>query len=454
MGVFKIFIIVFTLLFPVSLLAKDKGVAKVLVAKGSAFNVDTKKKLKKGQWIQEGTKILTKSRSFVKLLFIDKSKMSLGPNSQMVVNKFPKKKAGIITLMKGQLRSQVTKNYMDMDKSKSKLFIKTKTAAMGVRGTDFQVNYNPRNRNTSLITFEGAVALGAIKNVKRRFNHNNLEKIVSSPTSVMVRQGQYSGIVPKLNSKPSSPVKVNTKQLKSLEKNDGSIFGDNDKSKKEKKTAVRSIIPPGAGGEEFSGASKEEVISNIAQADPNAVKEIKQEIAIAKPQEQDAGLDIPEQKAPVVIVDTKTGFPIQAPKGAPLDMNGEPVFEESIVKIDPKTGELDFGDKELTDDGTMKAKPKPARTIASTNPDGSPADTPELPPVEDKPLEPVIIIGTTPDAPTIDPIQIEPTPTFDSTITKKLLDDRTTSIQDTQEDQTTTVIQKRSRVKLRFNVQD
>lgn len=89
--------------------------------------------------------------------------MNLGPNSQMVINAFPKKEAGIITLVKGQIRSQVTKDYMEMeDKSKSKLYIKTKTAAMGIRGTDFQVNFNPQNQNTSLITFEGKVAMATL----------------------------------------------------------------------------------------------------------------------------------------------------------------------------------------------------------------------------------------------------------------------------------------------------
>ena len=58
----------------------------------------------------------------------------------MVVASFTKKKAGILNLIKGKLRSKVTKDYMNMsDKEKSKLFIVTKTAAMGVRGTEFQV---------------------------------------------------------------------------------------------------------------------------------------------------------------------------------------------------------------------------------------------------------------------------------------------------------------------------
>ena len=42
------------------------------------------------------------------------------------------------------------------------MFIKTKTAAMGVRGTDFTSIYNPSLQNTSVVTFEGDVRLAKI----------------------------------------------------------------------------------------------------------------------------------------------------------------------------------------------------------------------------------------------------------------------------------------------------
>lgn len=119
-----------------AILAED--VAKVVLLKGQV-----KAKLSNGSVVDvvadqiflEGAVLQTAEKSFVKLIFIDKSQMNLGPNSQMVINSFPKKRPGIITLVKGQIRSQVTKDYMEMDdKNKSKLYIKTKTAAMGIRG--------------------------------------------------------------------------------------------------------------------------------------------------------------------------------------------------------------------------------------------------------------------------------------------------------------------------------
>ena len=39
------------------------------------------------------------------------------------------------------------------------MIVKTRSAVMGVRGTKFQATYNPANKNTSLITVEGKVAM-------------------------------------------------------------------------------------------------------------------------------------------------------------------------------------------------------------------------------------------------------------------------------------------------------
>jgi hypothetical protein len=140
--------------------AAEGDVAKVIILKGSVkvkLKDNTVKTLKKGDWVPEGAQVKTEAKSFVKLLFIDKSQMNLGPNSQMIINKFPKKKAGIITLMKGSLRSKVSKDYMQMDKTGEKLYIKTKTAAMGVRGTDFEVGFIDGVTTTNL--YEGSLVI-------------------------------------------------------------------------------------------------------------------------------------------------------------------------------------------------------------------------------------------------------------------------------------------------------
>ena len=79
--------------------------------------------LEKDLSLPEGSIIKTSDKSFVKLVFIDESTMSVGVNSIVKITSFSKDNAGILTLVRGQIRSKVTKDYMEMeDKNKSKLF--------------------------------------------------------------------------------------------------------------------------------------------------------------------------------------------------------------------------------------------------------------------------------------------------------------------------------------------
>lgn len=394
----KFKILLFTLIFSLgtSALAASKGVAKVIKARGKVFEVNSKKKLKKGDWIKEGAEILTKNRSFIKLLFIDKSKMSLGPNSQMVVTKFPKKKAGIISLMKGQLRSQVTKNYMQMsDKDKSKLFIKTKTAAMGVRGTDFQVNFNVRNQNTSLITFEGAVAMGAIGDLRKGLSQKRLESIVSSPTAVMVRRGQFSGVMPNVDTKPLAPIKLNKKQLKALESNDGSKTSSTSKKGKPAKLATRSILPPGVEGEEFAGAGKKEILEEMAKIDGGLSTidldengddtNIESQDYAGNTKLNDGGL-----------IDTENVLYIAPPKDAAIDpITKEPIIPLHFGKINPVTGLYENDYYKLDHKGDWTALPQEKDRSPASDDEKPLAPPPPPPPLEPPPQ----------DAPQFDPLE-------------------------------------------------
>lgn len=249
----------FNLLFAVFFIssvysADSPNVAKVIILKGQVEELRlglNPIRLKKGDWVKEGSLLRAGDRSFVKLLFIDKSQMNLGANSEVNIMEFPKNKAGIINLIKGKVRSKVTKNYMDIDESGSKLFIKTKTAAMGVRGTDFQVIYNPRNSVTSLVTFEGTVAMTKIDSALKesQINQRMLEANLNRKEAVLVRQGQYSGSLPN-QSRVSEPVKISPSQLESLKNLDPSVSDSGEEKRKpasvETKTKiVRSIVPKG-----------------------------------------------------------------------------------------------------------------------------------------------------------------------------------------------------------------
>src|SRR5690606_31022450 len=151
-------LIFFILLSIASAWAEEQKVAVVKLLKGEVdvLNMGKTTKLKAEDWVEAGAVVKTAEKSFVKLVFIDKSQMNIGPNSEMKIESFSGKDAGVIDLVKGKIRSQVTKDYLQMkDKDRSKLFIKTENAVMGVRGTDFMISTN--GKNTSVVLFEGEV---------------------------------------------------------------------------------------------------------------------------------------------------------------------------------------------------------------------------------------------------------------------------------------------------------
>lgn len=313
-----------------SAMADDSGVAKVIVMRGlvkAKLANGTIIDVKADQSIPEGALLQTAEKSFVKLIFIDKSQMNLGPNSQMIINSFPKKEAGIITLVKGQIRSQVTKDYMDIDdKTKSKLYIKTKTAAMGIRGTDFQVNYNAENQNSVLITFEGKVAMANIDKGQReeKFDQSKLEKVVSSEKAVMVEHGQISAVNLNVSERAMTPTLLGAKQIDALKENETGLKESTDGDKKQ----YRNPLPPGADSSLFSNATPVETTKDKEQkskVDPNGFFNAK----------------TGEYKLPAgSIVDLNTVNIVPPPANAVFDPNTNTyVVPESYGKVDKNTGE-------------------------------------------------------------------------------------------------------------------
>ena len=310
-----------------------KGMVKAKLVSGEIIDV------KVDQSLPEGAVLQTAEKSFAKLLFVDKSNMVLGPNSQMVINSFPKKEAGIITLVKGQIRSQVTKDYMEMDdKSKSKLYIKTKTAAMGIRGTDFQVNFNPENHNTSLITFEGKVAMASIEKGAPVVDRSALERTVSSDKAVLVEHGQISAVNLNVAARAMLPTKLGLKQIQALEANETGVKEGVAEDKKQ----YKNPIPPGADGAAFSNASPE-LAAELKKISPIAATELaKKSIEVDTSNPNGYFNDkTGEYKMPAgSIIDLNTVNIIPPPVNAVYDANTNTyVVPETYGKIDKVTGE-------------------------------------------------------------------------------------------------------------------
>ena len=104
-----------------------------------------------GAAIYVGDVIATGSGSFVKSRFPDGSEVGLGPSSSVKVDQGCVYKKSMLQLLKGYIRSQVI--------SGNDYHVRTESAALGVRGTDFTVEYEEVNgcAITTIYVFEGIV---------------------------------------------------------------------------------------------------------------------------------------------------------------------------------------------------------------------------------------------------------------------------------------------------------
>lgn len=243
----------FISLLPAFCFAETKGpfIAEVVRIRGEATQLSpgahSARAVAIGDKFVEDTSIVTGAKSFLKIRFVDSSEMNVGPESKIVIAEMKKEAPGVISLLKGRIRTEVKKEAEAP--SANKFYIKTRTAAMGVRGTDFQTIYNPENKMTSLLTYKGEVAMArvdektyekleGVEEPTKEISRNEvtkdvevvevpgkkvdevkeLDKLLKSNQTVLVPPGQNSFASESLK-KASLPVKISPVQLEVLYKN-------------------------------------------------------------------------------------------------------------------------------------------------------------------------------------------------------------------------------------------
>jgi hypothetical protein len=238
----------FFLLALVSSSAMAQDGATVIVLRGSAHTASGKE-LHLKDAVPPGTEITTEAKSYVKLLFADQTQMNIGPSSKLKLERTRPGEASLVNLVAGQLRAKVTKDPLNgLDGNpKDKMVIKTRSAAMGIRGTDFNVSFNPKNQITSLITFEGNVAIVQISGTQDAAAALRLENRLQHVTA-----GLYSGAQPGLT-QASVPVKISPVQLAALAKNEA--FKGLGEAPASRVAAAASTVPPGVDPKNFASAA-------------------------------------------------------------------------------------------------------------------------------------------------------------------------------------------------------
>lgn len=183
----------------------------------------TSSPVKIGMVISEEDQLSTGPSSFIKIKLIDSSSINIGANTQVIVRGFAKGDPGMISLMKGQVRSFIQKKNIESDKST--FFIRTKNAAIGVRGTDFITGFNPQTGLTNLDVIRGTVQIANIPSLgaKIDLNPKSIDQRLNSNSAIQVKRGMRTSVLAP-NIRPINPTQIPKRTLMRLEKNEAVII--------------------------------------------------------------------------------------------------------------------------------------------------------------------------------------------------------------------------------------
>jgi len=367
-----------------------QDVAKVIFIKGLATELKPGQSkatpIVQNQALQEDSSVLTHEKSVLKIHFFDGSQTTLGPNSKFIIKKSDPAQGSILGLLKGTIRTQLNKN------DNKKLYIQTRTAALGVRGTDFQAIYNPEIRITSLVTYSGKVAMAKVKpthsiqttqfiphipgdentyfdwvsNVTSKSKISDdfaeFDNLLDSKEAVEINPGRFSTTATHV-SKPSVPVRISPAQFKVMKENTSLQDGNQKKienleqetqlAQKTENIKIEKYDPPAEG---YTNLAKNEFA-------PKAGGFLDVNSGIYIPPETDAKFDaktklfIPSNE--IGGIAKETGEYV-APEGLKLD--AKKGFVE-IAKIDEQTAKTKDELNKNIDQTTTKAPIKEVATV-------------------------------------------------------------------------------------------
>lgn len=136
------------------------GHVQQLIGSGDflVIHEDKPRYLKVDDQILAQDKIVTRNDQSVKILLEDQSKVVIGPSTTFIIEEVLKtgNQKAILRLTYGWIRATVNK-LVGKDES---FIVKTPTAVMGVRGTEFLVEHNATTQRTLMHAIKGTVVIG------------------------------------------------------------------------------------------------------------------------------------------------------------------------------------------------------------------------------------------------------------------------------------------------------
>ena len=127
-----------TFVLSVSSFSNQHEIGKIVKLKGnvSVTRANTKVDLSLNESILLNDLIKTKTSSFIKIEFLDKTNVVIGPSSELLIQKFTLEKESIFNLIKGKFRAKVNKKVT----KENTLIVKTNIVSLAIRGTEFLMN--------------------------------------------------------------------------------------------------------------------------------------------------------------------------------------------------------------------------------------------------------------------------------------------------------------------------
>lgn len=107
--------------------------------------------------IQSGETVITSAEGRAKIVMTDRNVIFVMPNSRLKIEKYsetPEDKGVTLSLTEGTIRTDVEQTY---DDENSKFEVRTPTATVGVRGTQFITSYSKTDDVTEVTTLRGRV---------------------------------------------------------------------------------------------------------------------------------------------------------------------------------------------------------------------------------------------------------------------------------------------------------
>jgi hypothetical protein len=167
-------------------ISANQAVGKIISLEGRAFikkGNSNFKKLKMTDSVENGDILKTSYKSRIKISFIDNSVIYIAPKSQLKIDKYEynndkKERNSVLNLFSGRVKLLVAKL-----SSKNRDFkVKTETATVGVRGTEFIVSTEMTNESEILVLSGSVEVINPLDSTKQSvlLNKNDIIKTIGN----------------------------------------------------------------------------------------------------------------------------------------------------------------------------------------------------------------------------------------------------------------------------------